>query len=127
MVGWVLMKYNAVEALLSENPARDAIFTVSDRITIGTMTILHKLKIKIPEEMALVGFSNFSAPEIFNPSLTTIKQPAFEMGKYATELLIQLIESKQPVNIFSKKVLEAELTMRKSTSKKKLSESKKMF
>ncbi|MBX2922515.1 MAG: LacI family DNA-binding transcriptional regulator [Chitinophagaceae bacterium] len=109
----------ATEALLAATPAPDAIFTASDRITIGTLTVLHKRKMKIPEDIAVIGFSNFSAPEIFNPPLTTIKQPAFEMGRQAIELLLQLIESKRPIKQFEKRVLSAELIVRESTGKNK--------
>jgi LacI family transcriptional regulator len=65
--------------------------------------------------MAVAGFSNFSAPELFNPPLTTVRQNAFEMGKLAAELLIQQVESKGPVVLFEKKVLPTELIVRRST------------
>ncbi len=107
----------AVNELLSMPEPPDAIFTASDRITIGSFAILHKRNIPIPEEIAIAGFCNFSSPELFNPSLTTIRQPAFEMGKVAAELLIQLIESKRPVTKFEKKILPTELFKRKSSEK----------
>jgi DNA-binding LacI/PurR family transcriptional regulator len=105
----------AVDELLNlENPP-DAIFTASDRITIGCFSILKQRNIKIPDKIALAGFSNFSAPELFCPSLTTVTQPAFEIGKVATELLIKLIESKKPVKEFEKRVLPTELVIRDSS------------
>ncbi|HEY4148582.1 MAG TPA: LacI family DNA-binding transcriptional regulator, partial [Chitinophagaceae bacterium] len=105
----------AIEQLLSLPHPPDAVFTASDRITISTLSILHKRGIRIPQQLAMAGFSNFSAPELFTPPLTTVRQPAFEMGRAATELLIQLIESKQPVTAFEKKVLPAELIIRASS------------
>jgi LacI family transcriptional regulator len=110
----------AVEELLALDSPPDAIFTASDRITIGCFSILKQKKIRIPDEIALAGFSNFSAPELFCPSLTTVTQPAFEMGKVATELLIKLIESKKPVKEFEKRVLPTELVIRDSTAKRGL-------
>jgi len=65
----------------------------------------------------VAGFSNFSSPELFCPPLTTVRQPAFEMGKTAAELLIQLIESKRPVTVFEKKVLPTELVIRSARDK----------
>jgi LacI family transcriptional regulator len=109
----------AVDELLALDSPPDAIFTASDRITINCFSILKQKKIKIPDEIALAGFSNFSAPELFCPSLTTVTQPAFEMGKVATELLIRLIESKKPVKEFEKRVLRTGLVIRNSSSKKK--------
>jgi DNA-binding LacI/PurR family transcriptional regulator len=107
----------AMEELIALEEKPDAIITASDRLTIGCFSFLHNSGFKIPNEIAIAGFSNFSAPELFNPSLTTIKQPAFEIGKTATELLINLIESKKPVTKFERKVLATELFVRNSTTK----------
>jgi DNA-binding LacI/PurR family transcriptional regulator len=109
----------AVDELLALDSPPDAIFTASDRITIGCFSILKQKNVKIPDEIALAGFSNFSAPELFCPTLTTVTQPAFEMGKVATELLLKLIESKKPVKDFEKRVLPTGLVIRNSSSKKK--------
>lgn len=104
-----------MDELLALSDPPNAIFTASDRLTLACFSILRKRNIKIPEEISLAGFSNFNYPELFFPSLTTIKQPAFEMGKTATELLIQLIESKHPVKQFEKKVLATQLFIRESS------------
>lgn len=109
----------AINDLLKVKPRPEAIITASDRITIGTLAILKKKKIRIPAQMAIVGYSNFSAPEIFEPGLTSIDQPAYEMGRSAAELLIKLIESKRPVNKFEKRVLPAELHIRDSSRPRK--------
>jgi LacI family transcriptional regulator len=109
---------NALDELFSSAKPVDALFTASDRITIKTLTSLQKRGLKIPDDIAIVGFTNFSAPELFTPGLTTIKQPAFEMGKVAAELLIKQIESKRPIVNFEKKVLPTTLTIRYSSLKK---------
>jgi LacI family transcriptional regulator len=108
----------AIDSLLKTNPRPDAIITASDRITIGALAILKKKKIQIPDQMAIVGYSNFSAPEIFQPELTTIWQPAFEIGRSAAELLIKLIESKRTPAKFEKRVLPSELFIRDSSKAK---------
>jgi LacI family transcriptional regulator len=53
--------------------------------------------------------------DIFHPALTCIRQPAFEMGQVAMEMLIQLIESKHPVEKFETRVLNTELMVRASS------------
>lgn len=108
----------AIDDLLKMKQGPDAIITASDRITIGAMAILKKKKIAIPEQMALVGYSNFHSPEIFSPELTTLSQPAFEMGRAAAELLIKLIESKRQPAKFEKKVLPTVLVVRESSKGK---------
>lgn len=107
----------AIEGLMQLQKKPCAIITASDRITISTMAYLHQKNIEIPGQIAVAGFSNFSVPQIFQPPLTTIRQPAFEMGKAAAELLIRLIESKKPIDTFEKIVLPTTLTIRASTAK----------
>jgi LacI family transcriptional regulator len=67
----------------------------------------------------LIGFSNSDLTELLDPPLSIIKQPAFEMGEIATNLLLQLIESKRPVTDFETRVLTTELLIRDSTKKQK--------
>ncbi len=105
----------ALNTLLELPEPPDALLTASDRITIGSYSLIQKKGLVIPDNIAVAGFSNFNAPELFNPPLTTVRQNAFEMGKLATELLIQQIESKRPVVSFERKVLATELIVRNST------------
>lgn len=107
----------AVEELLQLKNPPDAITTASDRITIKVFEILKDKGLNIPAQMAIGGFSNFSAPQLFCPSLTTVVQSAFDMGRVAMELLLQLIESKRPVKTFQTIVLPTELKIRNSTGR----------
>jgi LacI family transcriptional regulator len=94
----------------------DAIFTASDRITTVCFAELKKLKPK--REVGFAGFSNTKVGDLFNPPITVVQQPAFEIGQTATELLIQMIESKRPVVDFKTKILETQLVIRESSMKK---------
>jgi DNA-binding LacI/PurR family transcriptional regulator len=93
----------------------DAILGLSDKLTTGALRFLQKKGIKVPREVGLLGFSNGDFTELLSPSLSIIRQPAFEMGQTAIELLLGVIESKRPVKEFSRKVLETELIVRNST------------
>jgi len=108
---------DAVNRLLKLKQKPDAIFATSDKLTTGCMKSLKRRGIKIPEDIALVGFSNTDIAELIDPPLTLVRQPALEMGQAATELLLQLIESKRPVTSFEKRILIPELEVRKSTMK----------
>ena len=108
-----------IKELLKMKQKPDAIFAVSDRLTMGTLSALKKADIKVPDDMGVVGFSNSDIIDLLHPSLTAIKQPAFEMGQIATELLIELIESKKPVTEFKNKILKAELMVRDSSVRRK--------
>jgi LacI family transcriptional regulator len=100
---------------LPERP--DAIFTASDRLSTTTLSQLRAMKIAVPCDIALVGFTNSISADIFNPSLTSVVQPALEMGQQATEMLLSLIESRRPVTQFEKRVLETQLQIRDSSQK----------
>ncbi|HEY9361666.1 MAG TPA: LacI family DNA-binding transcriptional regulator [Chitinophagaceae bacterium] len=110
---------DAVNKLLTLKEKPDAIFTASDKLTTGCLKTLHRRGLDIPGDIALAGFSNSDIAELLNPSLTVVRQPALEMGKNATELLLQLIESKRPVQQFEKRILTPELLVRKSSAAKK--------
>ncbi|MGV3765236.1 MAG: LacI family DNA-binding transcriptional regulator [Chitinophagaceae bacterium] len=110
----------AVNNLLTQKNKPDAIFTTSDKLTTGCLKTLIRRGIRVPDEMAVIGFSNTDIPELLNPSLSVIRQPAYEMGKAATELLLQLIESKRPIKEFEKRVLTPEMQIRDSSGGKKI-------
>lgn len=109
----------AVDALLALKKKPDAIVAASDKLSTGCLTALAKRNIKVPDSMGIVGFTNSLLADIFHPPLTSIRQPAFEMGQVAMEMLIQIIESKHPITKYETKVLNTELTVRSSSVKEK--------
>ena len=107
----------AVNKLFTLKQKPDAILTTSDKLTTGCLKTLMRRGLNVPDDIALVGFSNSDLAELLNPSLTVVRQPAMEMGKAATELLLQLIESKRPVTQFENRVLTPELIIGRSAIK----------
>lgn len=107
---------DAVKSLVRLKDKPDAIFSAGDRLSISCLTALKAIGLKIPDDIALVGFSNSPLVQLLSPGLTAVKQPAFEMGQVATELLIKLIESKRPVTEFEKVVLQTEIIKRESSA-----------
>lgn len=77
--------------LLDCSEVPDAIFAVNDRKAIGAMIALKKRNIQIGKEIGVIGFTNDPASTIISPSLTTIAEPAFEIGKRSCELLLKHI------------------------------------
>lgn len=105
---------NAIKELMALPDKPDAIFVAGDRLSTGCLSVFKNLKIDVPNDMSIAGFSNSDVLDLFNPSLTSVRQPAFEIGKLATQMLLQLIEAKYPVEEFEKKVLETSLFVRNS-------------
>ncbi len=120
------MLYNEVENSLNEllklKKKPDAVIASADKLTTNCLRYFKKRKIKVPDDVALIGFSNLDLTDLLSPSLSVVRQPAFEMGELSTELLIQLIESKRPVKDFERKILPPQLFIRESTSKEGLDE-----
>ncbi len=107
----------AVKELTDLDNPPDAIFTTSDRLTTTCLYILKSMGIKIPDDIAIVGFTNSDVAELFDPPLTVVRQPAFQMGRVATEQLIKMIERKGPVDEYATVKLETELISRLSSKK----------
>lgn len=108
---------DAINELLKLKSKPDAIIALADRLTTGCLRILRSKGYKVPGDFGLIGFSNTDLTELLDPPLSVIRQPAFEMGALATNLLLQLIESKRPVTEFETKVMTTELLIRNSTLK----------
>jgi LacI family transcriptional regulator len=115
------MLYNEVENALNklihlENKP-DAIIASADKLTTNCLRFLKKNGFKVPEDIALVGFSNLDLTDLLSPTLTVVRQPAFEIGQISTDLLIQQIESKRPITSFVKKTLPPQLHIGESSDK----------
>lgn len=102
----------AVKELLSLQDKPDAIFVAGDRLTMGCMHVLKKLNMLNPTMIAIAGFSNSDVLDLFNPPITSVFQPAFDMGQVATEKLLELIEAKFPVTEFDREILHTRLYIR---------------
>ncbi|TCC96069.1 LacI family DNA-binding transcriptional regulator [Pedobacter hiemivivus] len=104
-----------INHLLSlENPP-DAIFAVNDPTAIEAIQIIKKKGLRIPEDIAIIGFSNDYASDLIAPSLTTVAQPISEIGSTAAQLLIEQINRDVSDWKAVTKVLKTELIIRNSS------------
>jgi len=93
-----------------------AVFCYNDLVAIGLINALLELKIKVPEQVSVIGFDNIDFCESVKIPLTTVHVPAYEIGKSAAELLIRQIEN--PDELLNEKIfLEARLIERSSCDK----------
>ena len=93
----------------------DGIFCANDYTAIGAIQAIKKANLRIPDDIAVAGFSNYPVSTIIEPALTTIDDRAFEMGKTAARMLIRQIEERD-ANIASETiVLKTDLIIREST------------
>jgi LacI family transcriptional regulator len=104
-----------VDELMALDPIPDAFFTASDRLAIGCLKALHQRQLAIPEDVSLIGFTNLNVADLLAPSLSTVVQPAQEIGQVAAERLIDLIENKQRAKPVNTVKIPTELIVRDST------------
>lgn len=104
-----------IKKLLKEQKP-DGVFTAVEKLAINMYEVCHELKIKIPDDLKLVSFSNSPAAPLFCPSLSAIVQPAYDMGKEAAATLFKLIEKKTLLAYEKKVMLKATLSKRNSSA-----------
>lgn len=104
-----------VERLLSLTDPPDAIFTVNDPVAIGAFRQLQDRGMTIPGKMALVGFSNNPNTALVRPRITTVNQPAFEIGQTTARLLLKNFNLSPEKQILETIVLKTELIVRESS------------
>lgn len=92
----------------------DGIFAINDPVAVGAMKTLKKSGIRIPEDIAIVGFTESKMAMIIEPNLTSVEQPTYEMGKAAAELLLEQMNSNNEVPQRTI-TLEAQLNIRESS------------
>jgi LacI family transcriptional regulator len=109
----------AIKDYMSLEDKPDAIFTATDLISTKCLVLLNKLGYKIPEDIALIGFTNTDLAEAMNPPMSTVYQPAFEIGQLAAEKLISLIERKNFDEGFETVMLPTQVQVRASSQPKK--------
>ncbi len=91
-----------------------AIFAMNNFIAIGVLKALHKLSLRVPEDISLVSFDDLPTSLVVDPFLTVVAQPAYEIGQRATQLLLQRIADPDGL-LFQEVILPTELIIRRSS------------
>jgi len=98
----------------------DAIFANNDVAAYGAMTAIKKRGLKIPEDVAIVGFSNWRFSGLIQPALSSVTQPGFKMGQEATRLLMKQIDLAEDEEAITETIsLKTNLVVRESSLKQK--------
>lgn len=86
------------QELLDRCPELDAVFVCNDPMAAGALQAARQLGLRVPGDLAVVGFDDVPEAAFYSPSLTSIRQPLAELGSQAVELLIQILISQQSSN-----------------------------
>lgn len=102
----------AIDSFLSDPNPVDSIFFTSNLLAVSGLKYINSLGIKIPDQLAIVGFDETDAFELFYVPVSYVKQPLNELGCESIKLLIKTIENKENIESVQ---LEAKLVIRKSS------------
>lgn len=104
--------------LLNQSKLPDGIFSANDTAAVSAIKYIKSVGLKVPDNIAVIGFNNDPIASIIEPTLTTIEQPAFEMGRLAAK---QVLKQKKDTDIVASETitLKTNLLIRDSTKKHK--------
>ncbi len=102
------------QKILDEKIDFDGIFAVNDDTAAGAIETLNLNNVKIPEQVAVMGYSNDLISKIINPKLSSVEQSGYEMGETAAKLLIERLESEKYIRPRTE-VVSTRLVLREST------------
>ncbi|NLA58737.1 MAG: LacI family transcriptional regulator [Firmicutes bacterium] len=105
---------DAVEDLLEQRPRPTAIFTTNNVVTVGVLSDLKRLNLRVPEDMAIVAFDDLDVGFLLESPLTAIEQNPSLIGRTAMELLIQRLSGDDAYLPPQKVILQPTLTVRAS-------------
>ncbi|MBU3161004.1 GntR family transcriptional regulator [Clostridium frigoris] len=105
-----------IENLLKSGNRPTGIFCYNDEIAYMVLSIASKLKIKIPNDLSIIGFDDSMLSEIMDPKLTSITHPKEQMGKDAANLIIKLINNNNEFDNSDSILYEPSLVIRNSTT-----------
>ena len=83
----------AMETLLAQKEKPDAVFAVSDSLAAGALRAIAQAGLRVPEDIAVIGFDGTELAEVVSPQLTTVEQPSREIGRTAVTLLMKRIDN----------------------------------
>lgn len=107
------------EQIARLNPLPDGLFAINDLSAALCIRVFKEHGIRVPEDIAVVGFNNDTISIISDPQLTTVNYPAVKMGEQAATVLINHLTGNSDSSLTNSIVLNSELIIRQSSLRKK--------
>lgn len=103
--------YAFTKQLLIDHPDADGIFAVTDMVAIGAISYLNEINVKVPEQIKVIGFSNWFMSQVITPKLSTVDQPSYTMGVESFKVLFDELQMKKEGEKFSPRIVELETSI----------------
>jgi LacI family transcriptional regulator len=109
------------EQIIKEHPDVDGIFAITDLVAVGALAYFNENNIKVPDQIAVIGFSNWFMSQVITPKLSTVDQPSHQMGIVSFNLLLEEMNCrKEEIQFVPRTIeLETEIIIRESSMKKR--------
>ncbi len=106
--------YNATRELLSDNKDLEALFVACDLMAFGAIKAIIDSGLRVPEDIEVAGFDDVPMASFYHPTLTTVRQPIEDMGRYSAKKLVKFIEGEDGQE--GEMVLPHQIVFRQSTN-----------
>lgn len=107
-----------LERLLAQDATIDAVFAFNDQMALGALKAARRLGLRVPQDLAVVGFDDIPEACYFHPALTTLRQPLIELGSQAVRVLHHMLSLKEEEAYTPEQLtLQPELVVRASSTK----------
>jgi LacI family transcriptional regulator len=93
---------DAAHQLLNAHTEIDAVFAANDQMALSVLLVAHRRKIRVPEELAVIGFDDLAESAYFFPPLTTVRHDQFALGAWGVRMLVECIKAEQEEKAFSR-------------------------
>lgn len=107
--------YEMMQEVLGRQPRPSAVFAANNFIAIGAIKALYDAGLRVPEDMAVVAFDDIPDNLVIEPFLTVVAQEGYEMGRCATDLLLDRLSSQESSMAYQEIVLPTKLVIRQSS------------
>ncbi len=94
--------------IIEEHTDIDGVFVITDLVAVGVLAYFNEKNIKVPEQIKVIGFSNWFMSQVITPKLSTVDQPSFEMGVQSFGLLLEEINTRKELLPFQPRTIELE-------------------
>jgi len=92
--------------IIKEHPDVDGIFVITDLVAVGVLAHFNENEIKVPQDVKVIGFSNWFMSQVITPKLSTVDQPSYEMGVESFNLLLEEMNCRKEMTTFSPRTIE---------------------
>lgn len=99
------------EQIIKDHPDVDGIFVITDLVAVGVLSYFNENNISVPNQIRVIGFSNWFMSQVITPKLSTVDQPSYEMGVQAFRVLFDELQMRKEGKVVSPRIVELDTSI----------------